>query len=192
MPLISPIYPSNTPPDGIAPPAQVTVGTVDFTDDAKYTEAEPNTVWDDFLVNSYYYQCPHTYAMSVSSPVGFQGDTCAFVKIATTTLLWVVDWTSAMVGRQPVSPDPTPPQGWVLLDQQLCPLMISVMADGVTPSYRLSGTYLYGCRRPQEFLSNNVVYPLPPWLQDAFERGQPRDRMQTGISAPPGDLIRQR
>ena len=48
--------------------------------------------------------------------------------------------------------------------------MVTVGPDGVTPLYRISGTYVYGCTDPSDDVFSDVVYPRPPWLIDAFDR----------------------
>lgn len=102
-------------------------------------------------------------------------DTVAFVQLAAKTLLWVVDWTASRTQTPPEAPNPTPPQdsGWVLMDEHYEPVMLTKSADGVTSLYRLSGTYVYGHRRPHEATVRDVVYPMPPWLFGNFARTQP-------------------
>lgn len=174
---------NSPPPQQNSPNITLTFQPIQFTDNnAKFQAPEPDAIFVDYQVNSYYDRDKHTYMMGLTSPNGFNGQDAAFVQLAKPTVLWIVDWTASKMGRQPVSPSSTPSVGWELLDEQLQPTMITVFADGVTPVYRISGTYIYGRRKPAATLNQDISFPLPPWLENSFDRTMPNQYMQQGIS----------
>ena len=59
--------------------------------------------------------------------------------------------------------------------------MITVGADATTPLYRISGTYVYGCRNPDPTLVRNIRFPRPPWLRDIPNRNMPFDSLEVNL-----------
>lgn len=149
--------------------------------DAKYN-FDDQGVWADYMIKSRYERDPHTYMAGVASPGGFQGASVAFFRLTAPTLLWIVDWTAARFATQPDIPS-NEPQGnnWVLLDEIVEPAMITVGPDGVTPLYRISGTYVYGNINPSADVLKNVSYGRPPWLQNNFDRSMPTSLEQKDL-----------
>lgn len=169
-------------------PAVVLEGSIPYTDNAAQYSQNAVGVWLDCMVNNRYEHDNRTYMMGVASPSGFGGQSTAFVKLASTTLLWVSDWTVATLGRKPKIPPPqSANSNWVLLDHWEEPCMITVAADGVSPLYRISGTYFYGCKNPA---TAQISHGRPPWLSDSFDRSVDQNEFETGIidsSAPNRD-----
>jgi hypothetical protein len=57
-----------------------------------------------------------------------------------------------------------------LLDDWWEPYVVELGGDGQTPIYRLSGTFFYGHRDPNERTIRNINYPRSPFVVDAFDR----------------------
>jgi len=172
------------PPLATAPAeVQVTFGSVTFDDnDAQYKFLGNNSVFTDYEIHNRYESDKHIYMMGITSPGGFQGASVAFCQLASPTLLWMSDWTACKTQGPPESPDPTPiDPNWILMDVHYEPAMINIMADGVTPIYRISGTYVYGHRNPSPLTIQNIAFSRPPWLQDSFSRTMPANLLQQDI-----------
>lgn len=172
------------------PTLQIQVGEIDSpTEDAAYLDTDDDAadIFTDYMVTTDYVHDPHTYMLGITSPGGFQGASVAFCQLAAPTLLWVADWTACRGLTQPDIPDPNlNNQDWVFLGARMQPAMLTVAADGVTPIYRISGTYLYGKANPSLPMVKDIAYPLPPWLQDKFNRTMPQSKLQQNIIKPPG------
>ncbi len=138
-----------------------------------------NGVWDDYYCVTRYEGDNHIYMMGITSPNGFiaqngQLATASFVKLASKTLLIIVDWTAARWKDKPRIPDPTPKDtSWVLLDDWTETNHVNIAPDGETPYWRISGTYVYGHINPNAVTINNMNYPRPPWLDDFVNRTIP-------------------
>lgn len=167
------------------PVAQINVGTLFPTSqDALFlgpNNASPG-IFNDYMVLSHYEGDKHRYMMGVTSPNGFQGNSVAFVQLASPTLLWIADWTASKVGSQPEMPSTTPADpNWVFLDEQHEPAMITLMADGRSVLYRISGIYIYGHKNPSENVITHVNFGRPPWMQDTTDRQVSLGKMQGSI-----------
>lgn len=147
--------------------ATVAVGQIAFDDSAGrfIPNQEDDGVFTDYAIIHRYENDGHVYMAGITSPGGFQGNKAAFFKLAANTLLWIADWTAMRVGRQPTIPKPTDlaDSNWVLLDR--IPETVNVVfgPDGVTPVYRISGTYVYGHKNPSNDVFDDVRYGRPPW-----------------------------
>jgi len=164
--------------------AQVTEGVVTPDDQfAGYvTQPTPQTVFTDYVVNSRFEKDFHRYMLGMTTPTGFVRGTAAFVQLAAPTLLWVVDWTACRTAVMPVIPSTvTYDRNWVLLDEHVEPSMLTLAPDGVTPVYRISGTYVYGHQNPNLLINRNVYYPRPPWMQNRFARTVPDAAYETFV-----------
>lgn len=177
--------------------AVVTIGEVSITDrDGLYLpdEGGQSSVYADYRIVNRYEEDTHTYMMGVTSPDGFRGDSCAFVKLAGPTILWIADWTASRVGSRPKIPHSDAYKGWVLLDRHVEPYMLTVTADGRTPLYRISGTYVYGRRKADTAV---IKFPRPPWMQDGVhDRTVPHalldaNLIETSTSPTEEGLVRQ-
>lgn len=186
--MSNPVLNNNpVPPEQKTPTATITVGTVTLKDTrGQYNDppsGPPSVPLDDVLVNRYE-QDGHTYMMGISSPGGFSNSdgTVAFVRLASKTLLWIADWTTARIGQQPEIPDPeSVSNDWVLLDGHIELHNLDVGVDGVSAMYRISGTYFYGHKNPGSALTTYVNYPRPVWLQDSFKRTIPLSKLKGGL-----------
>lgn len=149
-------------------PAVVTIGEINITDqDSVYTDLD-NGVWTDYYVMNRYEHDHHIYMMPICSPTKFQGNSTAFVQLAAPTLLWIADWTAERAGAQPTMPTPLPPSSnWILMDDHYEPAMLTIASDGITPVWRISGTYVYGNLNGEEA---GPSYPRAPWMTDSFDR----------------------
>lgn len=191
----SPLYnfAASNPPEGnrTAPRVSITVGSISVDDNAgKFiANANPSSIFTDYIINQRYEQDRHIYMLPIASPVCFLGGTAAFVQLAAPTLLRIVDWTAARMNQQPTIPNPASfDPDWILMDILPETAMITVAIDGVTPLYRISGTYVYGHRRPSDNPFNNISYARPPWLRDDFTFGrlQPSSTLQGNLSEVTG------
>ncbi|MDO8671337.1 MAG: hypothetical protein Q7O66_07885 [Dehalococcoidia bacterium] len=148
--------------------AQVVVSPVPADgNSANFIEAiEAAGVFTDYRIIHRYENDGHVYMAGITSPGGFQGNKAAFFKLASDTLLWIADWTAARLGSQPEVPKPTAlaDQNWVLLDRIIEVRNVVVGPDGVSPLYRITGTYVYGQKSPSDDVFDDVEYPKPPWL----------------------------
>lgn len=143
------------------------------------------TVWVDWMSRNFYEKDKHIYMMGVTSPSGFQGKSVAFCKLASDTLLMISDWTACKAGEQPVIPDPTSlDPRFVLLDEHYEPVSVTLCTDGVTPLYRISGTFFYGITNPSQLTADDLSFPKAPWLKDVFDRTIPRTSLTTGLMVP--------
>ena len=173
-------------------------GPVDFDDEDALVGGDfdnGSSVFTDYMVKNHYERDLHRYMLPVTDPdqtyqpgVGTSTrsrDAAAFVQLARPTLLLVVEWTAMKINAEPQIPDPAAmAPDWVLLDVMPATTMIAVMADGVTPMYRMEGVYVYGHKRPNADVFKNVTFPLAPWLEDVFQRSVGADRVQGGIATP--------
>ena len=181
MPLTNPGGQPFPAPGG----SSVSFGLVpDDSTPAAYVESEPenSTIFVDYMIMNRYEKDRHVYMMPLTSTTGFLGSSAAFVQLAAPTLLWIADWTACKYGNCPDIPDPnTANTGWVLLDEFYEPAMITVGADGVTPLYRISGTYVYGHVNPSDLTVNNINFARPPWLENSFTRTIPAGKLRKSL-----------
>ncbi len=149
---------------------------------AQFLTANDRSIYTDYRVMNRFEADGHKYMLGITSPGGFNGGSAAFVQLAAKTLLWISDWTASRMGDFPIIPNPEPVDtSWVLLDEHVEPAQLSVAADGVTPFYRISGTYVYGHKNPAATTIRDIMFPRPPWLADAFPRTMSNSQMQQGI-----------
>lgn len=165
--------------------AQVTFGPITPDDEAaKYEDAsaEPSAIYPHYTAHNYFERDHHRYIMPIASPYGFKGASAAFVQLAQSTLVLVSNWTVLRAKIFPQAPDPDlSDSDWVLLDEHYNLPSITVIGDGVTPLYRISGTYVYGHKNPSSLTSDELVFPRPPWLKDEFARIVPHSIFQQGL-----------
>ena len=188
----------NNPLTGLENIPAATITSYDIPDgdpEALYTDSGPDqSIWTDYMINSRYEKDRHTYMIPIASPTGFANVGAAFCQLAKPTLLWIVDWTACRFNEQPDIPSPllvtglvtgngALPDFWILLDEHYEPAMVTLGADGVTPLYRLSGTYVYGCTDPSTVTTNDITFPRPPWMLDALPagRGMPINKLTGGL-----------
>lgn len=154
--------------------AQVFIGNVTVEDSLAQHVPQTDSIFTDYEVESRYEERPNVYMMGVTSPNGFQGNTTAFVQLAATTVLWVVNWTGLRLGKQPLIPskDPGDPN-WIFLYSSPETQKVTTGPDQVTPLYRISGTYVYGRVNSPSDIFSLVTYPRAPWIPDVFDRTQP-------------------
>ncbi len=182
--MTQPYTTDNQPtPTTFIPTVSITIGDIADTDDlAQYNTTGDSSLITDYEIMNKYEEDGHTYMMPVASQGGFQGISCAFVQLAAKTKIWIADWTACNFKTCPDIPDPySVSSRWVLLDVHLEDPKITVGADGATPLYRISGTYYYGCMNPGTNVFDDVVFGLPPWLQDSFTRTVPLSALKNGI-----------
>lgn len=165
--------------------AVVTVGDIDFTPtaDVKFRQDQGDGIYTDYQIVNRYEDDPNLFMGGVTSPGGFQGASVCFVQLAAPTLVWVCDWTACRAGSKPKVPDPTPSDpDWVLLKKSPETPAEMLMPDGVSPLYRISGTYYYGHKDPQAASTfDRMSFPRPPWLQDIDSRTVDDEMLETGL-----------
>lgn len=147
---------------------QVKVAAVGFTPStdgfAKY-RTNTNGITTDYMVHNRFEKDHHRYMAGITSPGGFENSSAAFFQLASPTLLWIAQWTGLTIGAHPKMPHPNQTDAnWVLLDEHVEPVMVTVPADGSTPLYRVNGCYVYGHKNPSDLLIRNIGFPIPPWL----------------------------
>ena len=168
-----------------APSVEVVVEEIPIEDSlGKYSLFDDTqATYVDYQVTNRFEKCRNRYMMGVSSPNGFQGNSVATAQLCSPTLLWICDWTAARLKFQPEAPNPeSSDSAWVLLFDHWEPADPGLMADGVTPIYRISGTYVYGNLRPSTNTADDVFYPRPPWMQDVFPREGVETTLVQGLS----------
>lgn len=172
-----------TPPQSV-PVALVTQGDVTLDDnEGQYVTDPDGAGWTDYEIRSHYEEDRHIYMGGVSSPQPFQGASASFVQLTAHTLLWIVQWTAARLTLPPKAPNPeSVDPRWILMDRHIeLPNMI-LGPDGVTPLWRISGVYVYGCTNPNEEALNDMAWPRPPWVKDVFTRDlQPSVVLMNGL-----------
>lgn len=182
--------------------SNISVGTVDPTDfEAKFIPDEEQNVYLDYRIQSKYEKDQHicmmptafwnpvqvSYRSRQGPSISYAGTpSVSFVQLAAPTLLWIVDWTCSRVNKQPQIPNPIFENnyGWVLLAENYEPGMLRVAADGISPIYRLSGTYVYGNINPSLLTIDDIVFTRPPWLEDFVSRFIPREVLQRNLITP--------
>lgn len=179
-------------PQAVPPNVTIGIGIVEPTDNnAKFvTGNDSQAIWTDYYIQCRLEKDFHRHMLGVSSPngtVNAGGATVAFVQLAYPTVCWVADWTAARSKSKPTVPSPeqiaagTNAQ-WVLLDETLEPGMVAAEPNGTAGMYRISGTYVYGALKPNQFLNRDAVFPLPPWLsKSAFDREVSDDMFESGL-----------
>lgn len=162
---------------------QVTADGVDSK--IKDTGGSDLSIFTDYQVRNRYVKDRKTFMMGITSPNGFGagGDTVAFARIASPTLLWICEWTACRFNETPDIPDPiSKDPSWVLLSDEYEPVMMIVGPDGVTPLYRIRGTYTYGKRSPSVVTVKDITFPLAPWLENVFDRSMSENKFNANIS----------
>lgn len=165
----------------MTPSAFVTVGvgTIlpdDFNAQYQKTSNADRSIWTDFVVQNRYESDKHLYMLPLASPARTDTFTensngVAFVQLAAPTLLWISDWTATRTNEKPLIPNvDTGDADWITLDEHYEPDMVTVAPDGVTPIYRISGTFVYGHRNPGQASLSDINFGRPPWLKDVYPR----------------------
>ena len=168
--------------------ANITEGEVRWgsEDGAALFAVNPNFgIYEDYVVENHYYKEGSTYALGCASPAGFRGVSTSFVQLSSPLLIWVAEWTAARTGYPPEIPSPLLLRArvvrlvarfssredpvWVLLDEKITARNIFYVADGNTPYYRISGTYVYGCLNPSTVLTRDVKIPKPAWALEPLQ-----------------------
>ncbi len=150
------------------------------------------SIYADYMIINRYERDQHTYMMGVTLPDGSPSSAAngikkvAFVQLALPTMMWIIDWTAAKFNGIPDVPDPTPSNSdWVILDIHVeTPNIMLNPGDGVTPYYRVNGTYYYGFTEPTDDLLKGVVFPRPPWLEDVFIRLISINKLDRSLTEP--------
>jgi hypothetical protein len=180
-------------------PPNIEVGNVSIADNAAYLPPPGDATWVDYMITHRYEGDTHRYMTGVSSPNGFQGASVAFFQLTAPTLLWIADWTAAQYNGPPQVPDPfSVGSNWILLDIHLEPAQIGLAPDGVTPLYRFSGTYFFGCTNPgacSSYATSPFIqaqYPRAPWLEDTFTRNVPVETLLSDLITWQGSSSSQR
>jgi len=144
----------------------------------------------DMKVRCRYEKDRHTYMLGLTSPNGFNGNSVAFVQLASPTLLFIVDWTACKMGAVPEIPDPTiNDTNWVLLDDHWEPTAPGVPGNNITGIYRISGCYVYGHLNPQDPTYTQVQFPLKSWMLPNITRSISPGKLLQGLSVPAGTAI---
>jgi hypothetical protein len=157
--------------------AVINVGDLEIDDTlSKFSNEDEDggVVTTDYEIRARYEHNRGIYACGLTSPKGFKNNTTAFVQIHVPVLIWYVDWTASMTDKMPIPPKATPTgefaTNWVLMDDVYEPANVLLLPDGVTPVYRLSGTYVYGCRKAKKDPSQHVTFPLPTFIENSIDR----------------------
>lgn len=153
----------------------IEIGTIDPTDqNADYIGTDGSlSFYTDYMITNRFESDRHIYMLPISSPGGFNGSQAAFAQLASPTLLWIADWTASRYQTPPEIPDSASlDPNWILLDDHYEPAMLAMAADGQTRLYRISGTYVYGCRNPSTAPVNDIQFGRPPWMEDNAPNGR--------------------
>lgn len=181
-------------PDSFNTVANVVVQDLEgFEENAPINEQNVQGTWADYRIRNYYVRNEGRYMLGITSPNGFQGDSVAFVQLSAPTVLWISQWTASQMGSKPQIPDPTSvPSQYVLLYETPVSEMITITGGG-NKMYRLSGTYVYGSRRPSTQVFDDVKFPQPPWIDPDSDRNVETSLLTGGLidlpSSRQGKLI---
>ncbi len=192
----------------LVPPISIGVQISDLLDNlALYRdENEPLDQYTDYVIKNQYHKGGNKWMLGIASPTGFQGDTVSFVQLALPTLIWVADWSAARANSPPEIPSPelvgklaSPDfntNKWILLNKDIETVgIVELEADGRVPTYRISGTYIYGNTQPSEKtlgspnegLHRDVRIGLAPYIeaneQTEIVRRIPDSALKIGIIA---------
>lgn len=142
---------------------------------------EDHDIYTDYQAFNRYEYDYHIYMAGVTSPTGFAGQSAAFFQLAAPTLLRVCDWTACKYHSPPECPNPDPDNTeWMLLDVMPETAAVAVAGDAREPLYRLTGKYVYGHKAPKGVFSE-ISFPLPPYLEDIFNRKVSNSRLMRGL-----------
>lgn len=142
----------------------------------EFEGSDTAAVWGDYAIINRVHQSRHVYMMGLTSANGFPingiQQTVAFAQLCNPTILWIMKWTTKRSKVQPKIPNPiTADPNWVLLDRIPETRDVNVHLNGTTSIYRISGIYVYGHRRPSDDVINNIVFPIPAWMDaTGFDR----------------------
>lgn len=174
----------------------IQIGQVlDDDSQAAYLGDDQDSSWRDCRVHNHYSHNLTRYVLGVTAEEDVTGDTSAFVQLSKGWLIWIADWTISRAGKVPPVPDTVPADiMWKLLDYKYQLNHITLAADGITPVYRISGTYVYGHRKPSVKALLDARVARQPWVEDRFvRRFTEKDFMKnvidggnTGPSSPSG------
>lgn len=171
------------------PEATITVGSVTATDSSALYAAtsNPTAIFTDYEVRNTYEGDNHVLMAGITSPNGFNGNSVSFFQMASPTLLWVADWTACRFNQLPNIPNPiVTDTNWVLLDKHYELADIKLGPDGVSPLYRVTGTYIYGHLNPNSDIINNIQFGMSPEYQVTFTTIGPTQYAQGIINATGG------
>jgi hypothetical protein len=167
---INPTIPPSPFPDGGGSIVNISVGEIPPDDTnslfVNYGTNPDSYIYPDYKIKGRYFADGKRFALPVTNPEGFNGNTVVIVQLAPKLLLWVVDWTAFRNNECPAYPDyqNPPDKRWVLLDEYWEPFSVTVGPDGNPPMYRLSGTLTYVCLKPSTITTNDLRFSIPPWL----------------------------
>ena len=181
-------FTSNQSPQQFVNAAKISVQTVSSLDSVSDNQGhfgDSGTdnlgIWSEYVINCYYEEDRQIYMMPISSPNGFQGASVAFVQLAAKTLLWIVEWSAERYIYKPQIPDEdSVDPNWILMDKHLHGAWLDLQADSQSPSWRISGTYVYGHVNPPADPLSSFVFPCPPWYV------YPPDRTAAGVQKMAG------
>lgn len=137
---------------------------------ALYTD-EDTRITQDFYSIHRYEEDGGLYSTGITSAQGFAGNKAAIFQLAAPRTLLIIDWTIEMaVDNQDYTlwPDWEPSStNYILADRHLEPTSMDMKADGESPVYRISGTYVY------LVLNGDQVqwrHGRPPWMSTLVRR----------------------
>jgi hypothetical protein len=186
-----PNYPNGQPRPAVA---NVTTADIDFqnaSNDGKFIDFEDTAaVWDEYHILHRYERDEHIYMLGTTSEELSDpySDPVGFVRLARPTMLWIVEWKVERMKSKPKIPDYNVGPQWVLLDAIPQTDEINVGPDGVSLRYQISGTYIYGKKRPNRYFTDDMSFPLVPYVDGVStqERTVDLSMMQQGIITPGG------
>jgi hypothetical protein len=184
-----PNYPQGQPLPAIA---NVTTADIDFENastDGKFNDFDdPSAVWDEYHINHRYERDEHIYMLGTTTEdaTDSYSDPVGFVRLARPTMLWIVEWKVSRMKSKPKIPDYNVGPQWVLLDEIPQTSEINVGPDGVSLRYEISGTYIFGKRKPGRYFTDDMVFPLVPYVDgvSTSERTVDQSMLQQGIITP--------
>lgn len=151
-----------------APNVSIVIGNITPDDQSAHyipDVGDDVVVWTDYVVHNHYKRNRSRYVLGVTAEEGFNGDTAAFVQLSKGYLIWICDWSVEKIGESPDIPNPTPQDNrWRLLSDSLQANDVELNPDGESVTYRISGTYIYGNKKPDDNTFSEVDYPIPPWI----------------------------
>lgn len=166
-------------------------GNITYDGQALGVKADPDGgdgVFTDYMVHNHYDRDGGVYAAGLTSPDPYEGETTAVVKLRNATLIWFCEWTACRMGTLPLIPDPNAmPPGWRLLDIVLNKAMQSLGPSGSDPIWRISGVYIYACKKPNANIFSDAVFPVAPWVKPGvFPRKIPFSKLAAIIATDQG------
>jgi hypothetical protein len=155
------VYP--VPYCGPPPVVQVFPANILPSSSNRYSSKSNEGMYTQVKIDSYI----ETHHGNYQAPLADQGDsneTCSIVSLHQPYTRRVVEWEAERIGSVPkipsfVSSDPNQ----VLMESLINPAELLIIEDGQTPTFKVTGRYLYAMRTAMPDLEQ-IAFDVPQWI----------------------------